>query len=824
MKIRMYTQSNAYLRKTSSTLLLALLLLSALLAFLPIAVVHGSTGTVDLGTVDSLTPSAAYTPATHFVNVTAGSAVAENDCTSVPCNNGYLAINFFGVDFSGSQFKLYLSTNGFSQINTTAGETSDVLMTTNVFNVGALSGSFGEIGSTGYYIGTISGALIVAGPIPVQISNKYHFIKVYDGSSSSVAASIKEIGILPGLTTTPTSGPAGTIVTVSGGGFPVNTVINLNYSFPFTAFTLIWTPSTVTGNWTGMTGINTGPGYFTKSAAIVDTKQVNNPPPIVPIELVTISISATHYSGIDTVVYASTTFNENTRFISEVISLDSLGHLVPPTANPFGSENIYGNYNGSAAEGGITNLQTQNAVSLGSLIIAGNDSLINSGVTFWVGSTATGGTLTQIGSTTSDNYGNFNGTATLPSLAIGLHLIVVKNNGVQYWFQIYIEPSLILTDVVTNTNSGTVGSTVNAQGYGFPAGDIVYLYWYELSYYDYTYFNLNTTTGLLINFTVPSNGHFTGIAFYVPHSFGGDHYVYATTGYVKDPYDYLPATYITGATFTVTPSLIVTPNTANYSSTTQLTAIGTGFEPYVGYNVNLDGAQYSPAVCQYYCNAYYYEEGAPVPGTVIPTYVGDLNVTFFAAGFQPGLHVVSMYSADTYGAGGVFAPAVFAFFHIASTGQTGTGSLNSTTLNNINNNVIAILSKVNTILTWQSYITGTNTNVNTILTWQSYITGTNTNVNTILGWKSTITNINSTVNGIKATLVTIQGTLTNIIGDITSATTAATAAQTAAQAASTAATNTKNSISDTETYVLVVAVLAAITLVLELAILVRKLD
>ncbi len=223
-------------------------MLSVILTLLPTAPVFSSTGTVDLGTVNNLTTSATYTSATSFVNVTAGSAAAKNDCTSLPCNTGYFAINFNGVDFSGSQFKFYLSTNGFSQINTTTGETSDVSITTNVFSVATLGGAFGEIDSTGYYIGTLGANKIVAGPLPIEISNKYHFIKVYDGSSSSVATSIKMIDILPGLTLTPTSGPAGTTVTVIGGGFPSSTLIELAYSYAFYP----WSESSTvhTGNWT----------------------------------------------------------------------------------------------------------------------------------------------------------------------------------------------------------------------------------------------------------------------------------------------------------------------------------------------------------------------------------------------------------------------------------------------------------------------------------------------------------------------------------------------------------------------------------------------
>ena len=654
MKIRMYTQSNAYLNKTSSSLLLALLLLSALLAFLPISVVHGSTGTVDLGTVNNLTSSATYTAATSFVSVTAGSAMAQNDCNVRPCNAGYLAINFNTVDFSGSQFKLYLSTNGFSQINTTTGETSDVPLTTNVFNVGALSGTFGEIGTTGYYIGTVGGDMIVAGPIPVDISNAYRFIKVYDGSSSSVAASIKEINILPGLSLTPNVGPAGTTVTIMGGGFPAHTVINLNYSFPFYSYA---NPSVLTkmkGNWT--TGINTGLGYFTTSAAIVDVKQVINPPPLEPIPTVVISITATHYAGLSTVTYANTTFTENIRFVSQVLSLDSSGSKLY-TENPFVSGRAYGSYNGSETlscedDLVVCVLYTQDAVSIGSLIIAGNNSQVNSLVTFLVGSTATGGTLTPMGSTSSNGIGDFNGTASIPALSIGLHLVIVQNNGVQYWFQIYILPSLVLTPT-----SGPVHTLITAKGYGFPAGANIYLYWYEIYTYDYTYFNLNTTEGALINITVPSDGFFSGIQFYAPHSFGGYHDVSAATLYVNNP-DYVPGSDVADSSFLITPHITISPSTVNANQKGFLNVTGTGFNPYAAYYMSIDNAVF----------------GAAYPGFVA-AYNGDLLINFTSTGYQPGWHQVEMFPScdwagyySCYSYYGSFAPVAFTYFNVTTIG------------------------------------------------------------------------------------------------------------------------------------------------------------
>jgi len=108
-----------------------------------------------------------------------------------------------------------------------------------------------------------------------------------------------------------------------------------------------------------------------------------------------------------------------------------------------------------------------------------------------------------------------------------------------------------------------------------------------------------------------------------------------------------------------------------------------------------------------------------------------------------------------------------------------------------------------------------------------------------------LTTLNNSLTALTGKMTTLQGSLTTMQASLTTlstqiqslstsvaslstqvqaAQTAATAAQTAAAAAQTAASNAQTTNSNTQTYVLVVAVLAAITLVLVLAVLIRKLS
>jgi len=57
---------------------------------------------------------------------------------------------------------------------------------------------------------------VLVGPISAFVSKDYKFIKVFDGSTTAVAVSIQTVNILPSMFITPSSGGAGTPVTVNG--------------------------------------------------------------------------------------------------------------------------------------------------------------------------------------------------------------------------------------------------------------------------------------------------------------------------------------------------------------------------------------------------------------------------------------------------------------------------------------------------------------------------------------------------------------------------------------------------------------------------------
>jgi hypothetical protein len=90
--------------------------------------------------------------------------------------------------------------------------------------------------------------------------------------------------------------------------------------------------------------------------------------------------------------------------------------------------------------------------------------------------------------------------------------------------------------------------------------------------------------------------------------------------------------------------------------------------------------------------------------------------------------------------------------------------------------------------------------------------------------QNSLTQLTNSLTGITNTLSQVTSSLSSISGALSTLQTTANNAATQAQNAATQANNAASAVSSTQTYVLVVAVLAAITLVLELAILVRKLS
>jgi len=491
-----------------------LLVASAILSMVPISPARGSTGNPILGVTDTdSTQPTTFTGGTFYVNATAGTDRATTDGGT----SGFFAIDFgtFGgaqlVTFSGTQFTLYFSQDGFSQ-----NSSGDVRYAgPKLFNVADLTTNAGwhavteSIGT--FYIGqTVSGQEVVTGPLPINVSSAYTYVKIFDGSASAEAVGQQNVNLKPGLVLTPGSGAAGSKVTVMGGGFPTSTEVDLTYGY--TLYKWGGTTAAVSGTW--VTLLSTGNGTFHFTGVIPDSKQAYNPVGGVrgatSITITALGHLAPHTS------FASAVFAENTRVLTGVKSMNAAGGTVDFNNKPPGP---YGNDSSAV---GSNLIQPISANVLGNLNIAGSNWMATSTVSFYFGTS-------MVGSTTTDSSGHFNSTVPVPILPSGTSQVYVTNDGVSYTFSVYVLPSLVLTP-----SSGSVGTKVQVQAYGFPAGQLWFVYWHEHSVGDQTWYQVaHGTTGASGTFNVT-------VSFNVPTAYGGTHSVVATnvnasTGTVNPP-------------------------------------------------------------------------------------------------------------------------------------------------------------------------------------------------------------------------------------------------------------------------------------------------
>jgi len=153
---------------------------------------------------------------------------------------------------------------------------------------------------------------------------------------------------------------------------------------------------------------------------------------------------------------------------------------------------------------------------------------------------------------------------------------------------------------------------------------------------------------------------------------------------------------------------------------------------------------------------------------------------------------------------------------IASVGSvTAAETSLNTALTGISTSLSGITSSENGLTSSLSSLT---TTVNGI---SSGLTSLTTTVN---GIQTGLTSLTSTVNGMNTAIGQIQTGISSLQTAVGNVQTAANAAQQSAAAAQSSAKSASDAIGNVSTYVLVVVVIAAITLVLELAILVRKLS
>ncbi|MDG6976013.1 MAG: hypothetical protein JRN27_07985 [Nitrososphaerota archaeon] len=475
------TAGRLHLSKSSVALILVF---SALLPAVSTGTIHASTGNAQIGDVNSVPRPSTLNIASSNESVIAGtSLVISNDGVALS-PAGVFAIDLAGVTFSGAQFQLYMSTNGFASIGTNDVQygptfnTADFSNTTDAWK--AVSGSIGLGKTETFYIGsTRSGVPVVAGPIAIAISSSYQFVKIYDGSTGAVASTLGIVNPQPGLVAvflSTATGPAGAAVTVSGGGFPINSYVDINATYtthPWlgvnTTTTVMWIKGVPTGNGSFAAGCNAQGLYTSGTCPMVDTREVINPSapygPYVAVPILLFAVNASHPGTVlnpNQEGLNSPVFREFSRGIAEIVSYSSSGKPVDTTDGAFVKDQLYGNDTGTTGTiGSITvkDLPPVKAQVGGTLYIAGNNSYAGSTVTFWIGTRLS--TAVEMGSgTTANAEGFWNTTVTVPPVAGGGQNLWIVNGGVNYTSGSTVSGTT--TTSSTTTSSTTTSSTTTS--------------------------------------------------------------------------------------------------------------------------------------------------------------------------------------------------------------------------------------------------------------------------------------------------------------------------------------------------------------------------
>jgi len=621
--------------------------------------------------------AAAVSPSNILINTTVPPSTPGQQIPSA----GTINLYFGNVTVLGAQFQLYLSTNGLANIGTSDAAWGPLFLTGNLTQA-VISNYTG-----GYKVGFNW----INGTLPALAGGNY-YIKLWDGNPADTVVTDTYFVIVGSFTIKPTSGPAGASLTIAGSGFLPNDFVNITYSGGLPLIKGTVANLTATDNITGAFSVTMlAPDTLTALAA----GEVANSTGAATLTFVVQQNS----TG---VLATSKTYTEYAR-----------GLLQVATALPVTVGDVFGNN---------TDLTGTVSVPVGSTVWLAGEYFYPGSVSFYFDNT------TLMTTTTANATGFFNASMAIPITTSGTHNILVKDTDAGINVFINILPTLILTPA-----NGTVGTSVGITGFGLPANIPLYIYWFEKSSGDATwYWTNNATTG--------ANGQFNvTLTFTVPHAYGGAHAVTAYGAY-SGLTTAAPGAPVASASFTVLPTLVLTPSALNNSGV-MVWANATGLLPTALYLPDLDNLELGIAP---------YLATDPYATGITSAANGDGSFAFLDAGLRPGTHAVSLAQTTAN------FPAVYTLFTVSTANDplsTQISGLNTTVTTSGNvTSLLPLLTSINQTVA---------ANTATLVTIQ---TATGTIQTTLAALNASIIAINGNV----ATLSTTLGTVTTTINSINS--------------------------------------------------------
>jgi len=477
-----------------------------------------------------------------LANASVGFITIVTSPPSVPAG-GIIHLDLNSVTWSGGQFYLLLSADGFSQVSP-----GDIRFTPSFSRDALLAPATTTYANDPTYPGSWDiGFGQILGTIPTNVAGGSYYIKAFDGAVTSLAVTGVAFTITASIAVKPATGPGGAAINITGNAFPKNALVNITYLNPVTAAYVTVNNLTATGD--------IGEFVYPAIAPDIIGPALNVPGDNVPGKTNTIQFQVTDNK---TGVMYTANYAENQR---------GLLQIGRPKAGP-----VAGNLqNATGVYGNLTDFTGSISVGVGdSLRIAGNWFYPGSMTIKWDNSVD----ITPSGLVANET-GYFNTTVTVPTARLGTHNVTIVDNGLVV-FAAYVN---VVQSITIDPTSGPIGTTVTVNGYGFPAAGTPAGNAYNAT------ITFGTSTKVLNWSLTDANGQFT-TTFVVPTAPGGANAVTATTN----------DTLLTSAskTFTVKSLFAVSPTEfyAN-SSNTAVVASGTGFDPANRYFVAIDNV-FSP--------------------------------------------------------------------------------------------------------------------------------------------------------------------------------------------------------------------------------------
>jgi archaellum component FlaC len=694
-----------------------------------------------------------------------------------------VTLNFTKVTWSGAQFYLHWETDGLSQISSSpvtnsryagpfdVNNVTQMAVSTYEFDVDVVGGQFFDSNQT-YTVGYGW----VNGSIPFKTAGGDHWVKAFDGAATSVAVSDK-IVVLPAIKVKPSSGPAGYELTITGSAYTANAKVNLtmtytDYEGGASPKSKKFTANITTGSMGDFTYMWDAAELHISSMGFTDRP---------------INIRGYDYSSgrEDTV-----TFDEMRRQFLRIISFDTSDNVLTDLGT--------GDHNGLGS-----GVSVNGQVSADIQIKGGYFNPSGSLTFYWDYDKTSRFTVSATYSSALNGTGFYNATIVVPVTTRGSHVVGVVDASWSWNFTVNVGTTLVLSPT-----KGSIGTQVTATGYGYTPDEKVTL-WY-FGYWGTTTEKQHNVTNA--NVEVGDDGTWS-MVFTIKNDFGGNHEVNGST----------PSESAT-ANFRILPTLVVVPGSSPADGSV-LTAVGTGFMNEQEYALLIDNSLAWPL------------DDADMRGNG----TGYLAFEFFAVG-APGTHVVAIYLDDneSYDPSTEITPEAYALYTI--TGYTADTNAILQKIAELRIYVGDFVSKYTAdisalkvdlaaiksccdgnkgdIAALNNNLNSINSNINSI---KSDIASIGSDLGSdISGVKSDISALKSDVAGVKSDVASVKSDISSVRSDIDGTKSAVSSVSMELSDVTSDLEDVATGVSSASTFLLVVTALAAITLIVELVILVRK--